>query len=294
MKLRTKDKIIYEMFLLPSVLLFTVFIIIPLIMCVVYSFTDYSIYSIGKTMNFTGASNYIKALQDEVVRGSIGFTLIFAGITTVLITVLALVLAILFSVRSYTGSFQRALFYFPSCISLMVSGYAWRLLFSSDVNGLINQVIEWLGGSPIAWLSNSMAARIAVILVAVWVDLGWCAVLFYSYIQSIDPSLDEVAMIEGANPFQKAWYITIPMIAPAITINLTVLLSQGLKVYEIPQALTKGGPVTATYTITHAILVRGVTEWKFGLASAIGVIILIMTAVLSLLQIKISERGEAQ
>ena len=118
--------------------------------------------------------------------------------------------------------------------------------------------------------------------------------LFYAYIQAIDPALYEVARLEGANGFQKARYVTVPMIVPAIAVNLTVLLSQGLKVYEIPQSLTKGGPVTATYTMTHAILVRGVTEWKFGEASAIGVLVLIITAVLCLLQIKFMEKGEAE
>ncbi|WP_077533642.1 carbohydrate ABC transporter permease [Massiliimalia massiliensis] len=291
MKNRLRNKISYQIFMLPAFLLFTVFTVVPLIMCLVYSFTNYSSH---REMDFVGLENYIKAFQDELVRNSIGYTLVFTIVTTLGITALSLIVAILFARDSHTGGFQRAVFYFPSCISLMVAGYAWRSFFASDENGLINKIICFFGGNQVGWLSDSTAAQIAVIIVAIWFDLGWCAVLFYAYIQSIDPSLYEVAKLDGANGFQKAWYVTIPMIVPAIAVNLTVLLSQGLKVYEIPQSLTKGGPVTATYTMTHAILVRGVTEWKFGEASAIGVLVLIITAVLCLLQIKFTEKGETE
>lgn len=291
MKMSLKQKISYQIFMLPAVLFFTVFTVVPLLMCLVYSFTN---YSANKQMDFVGIENYIKVFEDDLIRGSIGFTLAYTIITTVGITVLSLILAIVFARDSHTGALQRAIFYFPSCISLMVAGFAWKNFFSADANGLINKIIEAFGGSTISWLSNPFAAQIAVIIVALWFDLGWSAVLFYAYIQSIDPSLYEVAKLDGANAVQKACYVTVPMIMPAIAVNLTVLLSQGLKVYEIPQALTKGGPVTATYTMTHAILVRGVTEWKFGEASAVGVVVLIITAVLCLLQIKLTEKGEAE
>ncbi len=277
----------YQLFILPAFLLFTVFVIAPLVLCIFYSFTD---YSVGKAVSFVGLKNFGAVIRDSMVRDSIGFTLVFAVVTTIVITILALVLAILFTKPCYTGKLQRAIFYFPSCISLMVAGYAWRNLLASDKSGLINQIIMRFGGKPIQWLSTPLGAQISVILVAIWIDLGWCATLFFTYIQSIDQDLYEVAILEGANAFQKAWYVTIPMIWPAVVVNLTLLLSQGLKVYEIPQSLTQGGPMKATYTITHAILVRGVTEWDFGTASATGVVIFLITTVLCILQMKLAER----
>ncbi len=289
MKISRSDKIIYRLFTLPAVLLFTVFVIAPLILCVIYSFTD---YTVGKAASFVGIKNYIEVFQDEIVLESIGFTLLFAGITTVVITVLALILAILFTRDSYTGKLQRALFYFPSCISLMVAGYAWRNLMASDTSGLINRILSVFGLGPVGWLSDPLWAKVGVIIVAVWIDLGWCATLFYAYIQSIDASFYEVARLEGANAFQKARYVTIPMIWPSIVINLMLLLSQGLKVYEIPQSLTKGGPMTSTYTVTHAILVRGVTEWDFGVASATGVLVFLLTTVLCMIQMRLTEGKE--
>lgn len=289
MKISRSDKIIYRLFTLPAVLLFTVFVIAPLVLCVIYSFTD---YTVGKAASFVGIKNYIEVFQDEIVLESIGFTLLFAGITTVVITVLALILAILFTRDSYTGKLQRALFYFPSCISLMVAGYAWRNLMASDASGLINRILSVFGLGPVGWLSDPLWAKVGVIIVAVWIDLGWCATLFYAYIQSIDASFYEVARLEGANAFQKARYVTIPMIWPSIVINLMLLLSQGLKVYEIPQSLTKGGPMTSTYTVTHAILVRGVTEWDFGVASATGVLVFLLTTVLCMIQMRLTEGKE--
>lgn len=289
MKRKRSDKIIYQLFTLPAVLLFTVFVMAPLVLCVIYSFTD---YTVGKEMTFVGLKNYFEVFKDDIVIGSIGYTLQFAVISTVGITVLALILAILFTKDSHTGKLQRAVFYFPSCISLMVAGYAWRNLMTSDPAGLINQVLAIFHFGPVKWLADPTWAKVGVMIVAIWIDLGWCAMLFYAYIQSVDASLYEVARLDGANAFQKAWYVTIPMIRPSIIVNLTLLLSQGLKVYEVPQALTKGGPMTSTYTITHAILVRGVTEWDFGIASATGVFVFILTTVLCILQLKLTEKKE--
>ncbi len=289
MKIKGRDKIQYQLFLIPAVVLFTVFVMVPLVMCFVYSFTN---YTVGKPLEFVGLKNYIAALKDDLVVDSIGFTLLFAVVTTVGITVLALILAIAFTKNCYTGKLQRAVLYFPSCISLMVAGYAWRNLMASGGEGLINRIIMLFGGEAVGWLSSPFWAKMGIFIVALWIDLGWCATLFYAYIQSIDESLYEVALMEGANAFQKAWYVTIPLIWPSVMINLTLLLSQGLKVYEIPQALTTGGPMRTTYTMTHAILVRGITEWEFGIASATGVIIFLMTAVLCAIQLKLGEKKE--
>lgn len=289
MERKRRDKIIYQLFTLPAVLLFTVFVMAPLALCIIYSFTD---YTVGKKMTFVGLKNYFEVFKDDIVVGSISYTIQFAVISTISITVLALILAILFTKESHTGKLQRAMFYFPSCISLMVAGYAWRNLMTSDADGLVNRVLAIFHCGPIQWLSDPFWAKVAIMIVAIWIDLGWCAMLFYAYIQSVDESLYEVAKLDGANAFQKAWYITIPMIRPSIIVNLTLLLSQGLKVYEIPQALTKGGPMTSTYTVTHAILVRGVTEWDFGIASATGVFVFILTTVLCILQLKLTEKKE--
>lgn len=286
-----RDSIAYMLFLLPALLVFSVFVIAPLIVCVGESFTD---YTIGQPISFVGLSNYISAFKDSIFQAGMGFTLLYTFVTTVVITVLALILAIVFSKPCYTSGIQRVIFYFPSCISLMVAGYAWRYLLASDSEGLVNIILGLVGIDNVCWLSDPTAARFSVFMVAVWMDLGWCGVLFLGYIQSIPEDLYEVARLEGANQFQQAIHITIPMIMPSITINLTVLLAQGLKVYELPQSLTKAGPANATLTITHALLSRGVTEWRFGLASAFGVIILIMTSVLCFLQIRLTERYEVK
>ena len=284
---RTVDTAKYLAFLLPAVVLYTTFTIVPLVMCIRNSFTDYSATSTGA---FVGLENYIAAFRDPLIVQGFGFTVLYTAVTTLFITLFALALAIVFSRSFYTGGFVRAAFYFPSCVALMAIGYAWRYLLSSDSDGLVNMILNKVGFPSVLWLSDPTAARLAVIIVAIWIDLGWCATLFYAYIQSIPPELYEAARLDGATVFQQSRHITVPMIMPSIVINLTVLLAQGLRVYELPQALTKGGPATATNTITHALLTRGVTEWKFGRASAIGVIILVMTTVLCMIQMKLLER----
>lgn len=286
-----QEDVQYHLFLVPALAVFTLFVIVPLLLCIGQSFTN---YSIAEPLRFVGLQNYLSAFRDPIFQDGFSFTLLYTFITTIVLTVLGLILAIVFSKPCHTSGLQRIIMYFPACISLMVAGFAWRYLLSSDAEGLINILLGKIGIEPVYWLSGMTEAKISVILVGIWIDLGWCGVLFLSYIQAIPEDMYEVAHLEGANQIQQAWYITIPMIMPAITINLTVLLAQGLKVYELPQALTRGGPMTETSTITHALLTRGVTEWQFGLASAFGVIILVLTAVLSYLQISLTERLEVK
>lgn len=281
----------FYLFLLPAVAIFTLFVVVPLVMCMGQSFTN---YTIGKPLQFVGFKNYLSAFRDPIFQDGFSYTILYTVVTTILLTLLGIVIAIVFSQKCYFSSLQRIVLYFPSCISLMVAGFVWRYLLSSDVDGLVNMLLGLLGLPSVNWLSGATEAKIATLIVGIWVDLGWCGVLFLSYIQAIPQDLYMVAHLEGATQFQQARYITIPLITPAITINLTVMLAQGLKVYELPQALTKGGPMTVTNTITHALLTRGVTEWQFGLASAFGIIIFLMTAVLSFLQIKLTERFEVQ
>jgi raffinose/stachyose/melibiose transport system permease protein len=158
---------------------------------------------------------------------------------------------------------------------------------------ILNKVLHTLfhvGSQP--WLSDPMLAKLSIIIVAAWAGVGWHAVLYLAFLQSIPKDYFEAAAIDGASKFQQIRYITLPLLAPAMTISVMLLLTGGLKVFEIPLALTKGGPGFETNTITQVIVLRGITEARFGLASAMSIVFFLIVLLIAYFQVTMMQKRE--
>jgi multiple sugar transport system permease protein/raffinose/stachyose/melibiose transport system permease protein len=131
-----------------------------------------------------------------------------------------------------------------------------------------------------------------VIGVALWSSAGWHAVIYLAYLQSIPADFYEAATVDGATPRQRFFRITLPLLTPAIIISQFLLLTSGLRVYDLPFTLTKGGPGYATTTITQSIITNGVSQGRYGLASALSVLFTVSVAVLVVIQLLVSRRVE--
>jgi multiple sugar transport system permease protein/raffinose/stachyose/melibiose transport system permease protein len=145
---------------------------------------------------------------------------------------------------------------------------------------------------PFPWLSSDTLARISVIGVALWSSTGWHAVIYLAYLQSIPADYYESATVDGSSPRQQFFHITLPLLTPAIVISQFLLLTSGLRVYDLPFTLTKGGPGYATTTITQSIITNGVAQGRYGLASALSVLFTVSVAVLVVVQLLLSRRLE--
>lgn len=280
-----------QLFLIPIALVFTVLVGVPFAQSVYYSFTDFS--GFDPTIDFVGLENYARVFTDPSLLAGLGFTIAFALGTTVLITVLAIPLAVILNQHFFGRRFVRALTFFPAIPSIAVLGLVWNFILNPLGSGALNTVLQNTAGiGPVPWLSDPMLAQLSVIVVGVWTSTGWHAILYLAYLQSIPQDYYEVARIDGANAAQRFRYITAPLLTPAITVSTFLLMTAGLNVYALPIALTGGGPGYSTYTITQSILTGGIAQAKYGQASALAVVFMIAVGVIVLLQLRLSRRLE--
>jgi raffinose/stachyose/melibiose transport system permease protein len=280
-----------QLFLVPIVAVFVVLFVIPLAQTFYWSFTDFTGYSAD--VNFVGLANYAIIVRDPSMLAGLAFTLLFAVGTTVLVTVIAIPLAVLLNKKFAGRNFVRSALFFPAIPSMAVLGLVWSYILSPIASGALNTVLGSVFGiGPVPWLSDDALARMSVILVAVWGAAGWHAVLYLAYLQSIPGELYEVATIDGASALQQFRHITLPLLTPGIVVGQFLLMTGGLKVFDLPFTLTGGGPGFATYTITQSIITSGVGQGRYGLASALAVLFTVAVAVLSIGQLMLSRRLE--
>ena len=279
------DRVASTWFAVPIILVFAVLTVVPMFFSIFWSFTDYSGYSTEPRV--VGLSNYVKIFADPSLLAGLGFTLTFAVASTVVITLIAIPLAVALNSAFLGRDLARSLFFFLGVPSLAILGLVWKYILSPLKSGVVNSVLGSLGIDAVPWLSDSTLAVISVIIVAVWAGVGWHATLYLAFLQSVPVDLVEQAIVDGANGRQRFVHITLPQLIPAIGVSTFLLITGGLKVYELPFTLTGGGPGYATNTITQAIILKGVAQSDYGVGSALAVIFTIATLLIVLIQVSV-------
>ncbi|WP_372660645.1 carbohydrate ABC transporter permease [Cohnella sp.] len=281
----------FQIFLLPILIVYTLFSIYPLFKSLLLSFTNFDGYT--KAFDFVGIKNYKLIFSDDAIVSGMSYTLMFAIFSTLLITVLAIPLAMILDQKFYTSKLHRAIFFFPSIPSGLLLAYIWGFILAPISSGVLNKVLKELFNlGPQPWLSDPLLAKLSTIAVAAWASAGWHAVLYLAFLQSISRDYYEAAAIDGANRWQQIRYITLPLLSPAMTISVMLLLTGGLKVFEIPFALTRGGPGFETHTITQVIVLRGITETQYGLASAMSIVFFLIVLLIAYFQVTLMQKRE--
>jgi ABC-type sugar transport system permease subunit len=280
-------------FLSPILVVFILFYVIPLVQSLYFSLTDANAYT--TQMRWVGLANYGAAFRDSEMLASLWFTLGYAVATTVIVTCLAIPLAVILNTRFFGRNVARSLFFFPSVPSIAVLGMVWGFILNPLGSGVLNTIIHSLTGlGPVPWLADPHLAQVSVVAVAVWGQTGWHAILYLAYLQSIPSDYYDAATIDGAGTLRMFRSITLPLLAPAVTVSQLLLMTGGLKVYDLPFVLTKGGPSFATRTVTQSLIQHGVVEAEVGKASALAVLFLILVGIIVLGQLALSRRLEAR
>lgn len=279
-------------FTLPIIAVFVVLFLIPMVQSFYYSLTDFNGYT--SEMNFIGLENYVTIWNDSSMLSALGFTLLFAIVTTIATTALAIPLALVLNQKFLGRNAVRSIFFFPSVASIAILGLVWGFIFAPIGSGVINSVIGWFGVAPIPWLADPVLAQFSVIVVAIWAGTGWHAILYLAYLQSIPSEFYEAARIDGASRWQEFRHLTLPLLTPAISVSTLLLLTGGLKVYDLPFTLTKGGPGFATRTLTQSIIESGIAQSDVGKASALAVLFLLAVGLIIVAQLAVSRRLEAR
>ena len=279
------------LFLIPILLVLVVLYIVPMAQSLYYSFTDFSGYSNDEKL--VGFENYAAIFRDPSMLSALGFTVFYAVATTIVVTAFAIPLALVLNQKFLGRNFVRAAYFFPAIPSVAVLGLVWGFILNPLGSGVLNTVIHAVTGlGPIPWLSDQTLAQLSTIAVTLWALTGWHAILYLAYLQSIPGDYYEVATIDGASAWQRFRYVTIPMLIPAITVSQLLLMTNGLKVYDLPFTLTRGGPGFATRTLTQSIIENGIAQAQVGRASALSVLFLIVVGLVILSQLAVSRRLE--
>jgi raffinose/stachyose/melibiose transport system permease protein len=286
-----KQEIEYEILVLPAFILFTTFSILPLVGGFVLSLTNWN--GLNFNLKFVGLKNYIHAFTaSDYILPSFEHTLLITLVTTILFTLLAIPLAVILDSKIPFSKFYKAAFFFPSVPSALVVGYMWQFMLSSSSYGFVNSIIAKFGINPINWTGNSTLAFVSIIIVQLWGFTGWHVVLYIANLQSIPAEYYEAANIDGASKIQSFRYVTLPLLAPAMSISILFSITGAMKIYDIVYALTGGGPGTSTYVVVQAILREGIDQGKYGLANAASIVLFLIILIFSLIQQKAMNRRE--
>ena len=276
-------------FVAPCFILFGIFFLLPLVLSIAFSFTNYDGW---KVMDFVGIKNYITLFKDSKFYASMGRTLVYTICCLPFRVIIPLLIAVLVtSPRVRLKSLSRTMIYIPVLMSALVVGITINWMFSQEY-GLINFIIQSFGGTPLEWSLNSGLATFVIGFASVWASIGFNMIIYVGGINNISPDLYEAASIDGANSFQSFLRITVPMLSP--TTFLVVLLSTVnlLKEYALVQGITQGGPGLSTTYIIQYIFDKGFNQMEYGYASAISTVVMIVFALIAYAQFKVNNGGE--
>ena len=276
-------------FVAPCCILFGIFFLLPLVLSIAFSFTNYDGW---KVMDFVGIKNYITLFKDSKFYASMGRTLVYTICCLPFRVIIPLLIAVLVtSPRVRLKSLSRTMIYIPVLMSALVVGITINWMFSQEY-GLINFIIQSFGGTPLEWSLYSGLARFVSGCASVWASIGFNMIIYVGGINNISPDLYEAASIDGANSFQSFLRITVPMLSP--TTFLVVLLSTVnlLKEYALVQGITQGGPGLSTTYIIQYIFDKGFNQMEYGYASAISTVVMIVFALIAYAQFKVNNGGE--
>lgn len=279
-------KIAPYLFLLPNVVIFGIFVIVPLLMGGYYSFTKFK--GIGKP-KWVGLDNYIKLFSDDKFKTVITNTFVFVLFAMILLYVTSLLLAYILSRPIKGKGLFRAAYYWPSMIAFVVVGVMWKWILN-DSFGVLNILLQQFGKDPILILSDYKMARIATVLVRVWSRVGFYMIIFMGGLLSIPQSLYEAASIDGATAFQQFKKITMPQLKPTSLIVILLGMIDMFKTYALAANLTGGGPAGATTFIVQYIYETGFAKYRFGYASAMSIVLMLIIAVLATINYKAGSR----
>ncbi|WP_432513501.1 carbohydrate ABC transporter permease [Kineococcus sp. SYSU DK001] len=278
------------LFVAVNVVLFALFFVWPAVTGLYYSFTSYT--GVGSAP-WVGLANYEKLLGDAAFYSAFGRTVVFTAVSVPLIYVLSLTMAVLLTSPHAKGkAVARVLFFVPWLVSPIVAGVIWRWIFGENF-GLVNYLITSLGGSAVPWQSNADLSLVIVAIAGAWGGTAFNMLLFVAALRNVPVSYHEAASIDGASPWQRFRYITLPSIAPTSFIVILLGSLGAMKEYALLQSLNGGGPGTENNLLVQYIFRTGFQQGQIGYASAASFVLMAVLMAIALLQVLVNRRREA-
>jgi multiple sugar transport system permease protein len=284
-----RQKVAGWVFTAPALVLFGVFFVVPVAAGLLLSLTDFDVYGLASpdTVRFVGASNYAALGRDPEFGKAIRNTILFVLLAAPLSVVTSLAAALLVNAGATRWkSLFRTVYFAPVVTTLVAVAVVWRYLYHPRY-GLLNHVLSGIGMGPIDWLGDPRFAMLAVVLVSVWKNLGYNMLIFIAGLQSIPDELHEAAAVDGANRTRRFFHVTLPSLGPVFLFVAVTTMIAAFQLFTEPYVMTQGGPLGATRSLALLLYEQGFRWWRMGLASAIAVVLLVITLGATLLQLRV-------
>ncbi|WP_435368112.1 carbohydrate ABC transporter permease [Neobacillus niacini] len=290
-KKKWKEAGLFTLFVGPVLLAFTLIVLIPFVTGIYYAFTDWN--GITGTVKWVGLDNFTYLFsEDKQFQQSFMLTTKYTVVSIILTNVIGFGLALLVAQRLKTRNLLRTVFFMPNLIGGLILGFIWQFIF---VKGFAS--IGELTGIPLfelAWLGDAETAFWGIVIVSLWQGAGYIMIIYIAALQNVPQELIEAARIDGANRFQILRHITMPLVAPAVTICLFLTTASSFKVFDANLSLTNGGPFKSTEMLALNIYTEAFVNNRYGIGEAKALIFFIVVAAITVIQVTISKKKEVE
>jgi len=280
------EKIWIWIFLAPTIFGLLFGTLGPVLGAIGISFTDWDVIT---PPIFAGLDNYKKLVDDPTFSKALVNTLYYVGVMVPVSTVLSLFFAFLLNQKLRGVTWYRTAYFLPVVSSTVAVALVWSWIYAKDF-GLLNFMLRQIGVEPVGWLSSTTWAMPAVIMMAIWGNLGAGIIIFLAGLQAIPESYYEAASIDGANRINKFFRITIPLITPSLFFYFIITMISAFQAFEAIYVMTRGGPVNSTTTMVYYIYRNGFRNFKMGYASSQAIVLFLVIMVLTLIYWRLQDR----
>jgi multiple sugar transport system permease protein len=258
----------------------------PVVSVVTLSFADWEILTPPR---FVGFENYQRLMADRTFSIALGNTVYYVTMMVPITTILALLLALLMNQKLRAITWYRTAFFMPVITSTVAVALVWSWIYAKDF-GLLNYFLRFFGVEPIAWLTSSQWAMLAISIMAVWSNVGQGMIIFLAGLQAIPQSYYEAAEVDGANSWQRFYKITLPLITPSLFFYFVITMIDAFQMFEQIYVMTRGRPTNATFTIVYYIYRNAFRNFKMGYASTQAIVLFIIIMALTLVYWRSQEK----
>jgi raffinose/stachyose/melibiose transport system permease protein len=288
---KTKDRITIIVFLLPAIILFTIFVIYPIFRSVYFSLFDWN--GLGPATDFIGLENYQRILSDKIFQKAVVNNLMIAGLSLLVQLPLSLAIAIMVGKDFLGRGLFRTIFFLPYVLSEVITAIIWLGLFNPNPDrGFINAILVFLGLEPRAFLGNPELVLFSIFIVLSWKYFGLHMLLFMAGLQNIPHEIEEAAIIDGANQRQLLSHITIPLLGSTIRTSAYLSVLGSLTQFTLIWVMTKGGPINASEVMSTYMYRYGFVRFWLGYGSAVAIVMLLIALIFSLIYRNLLQRRD--
>ncbi|MEK3725013.1 carbohydrate ABC transporter permease [Paenibacillus sp. FSL H8-0034] len=275
----------------PAVLFFIIIVVIPFLMSIYYSFTEWN--GVSTTIKWVGFDNFKQIIVgDQDFHKSFWFTTRFSVVMVILTNVVGFALALLLTQALKTRNVLRTVFFMPNVIGGLLLGFIWQFIFVKGF-ATIGEITN-IGFFQLPWLGDAPTAFWGLIIVSVWQTAGYLMIIYIAGLANVPKDILEAAYLDGATRWQVLRSITVPLIMPSVTVCLFLAISWAFKMYDLNVSLTKGGPFNSTESVALNIYNEAFSNNRYGLGTAKSLIFFVVVAVITVIQVWVTKKREVE